>query len=431
MSAQRARSVIGADHRSALPNVTGVPWWGAIVIAVTASTIGFAFDAGSGNKELTFVFSTLYVVGCLVAVLAVRQVSVFTAVVQPPLILFVVVPGAYWLFNGASFPGLKEIAINCGYPLIERFPLMLLSSALVLVVGIVRWYAGRVRHATADRSANTEDDAFEDEDIPGRLKGLAARFRRSDKAEYDEHDAERPRGQNVDRPRPSTTRSSHADRNDRSGHPEQRARRPAATRSRYARPPLVSDMPESVPERPRRTRRTEPTAAEYVDPDLRDARRRTRAPSGREPRDGREPRPVREPHEAGESRDVRVHREPGERRTETTGATDKREPRRRDHLPSLEREAGRGERHEAGDYETRPRRWRPRPEGYEPYEPPIVEPPSFDASSPPRKRPSSNGSSRTHHPFSNVRYRGADDGENHVEHRSRHSRDGDRWRDDA
>jgi high-affinity Fe2+/Pb2+ permease len=34
------------------PNVPGVPWWGAVMIAVTATAIGFAFDAG-GGKELT------------------------------------------------------------------------------------------------------------------------------------------------------------------------------------------------------------------------------------------------------------------------------------------------------------------------------------------------------------------------------------------
>ena len=102
-----------------------------MVVAVTGAAVGFAFDAGSG-KELTSVFSGLYVVGCLAAVLAVRQSGVFTAVIQPPLILFCAVPGAYFLFNGAKFTGLKDLLINCGYPLIERFPLMLFTSAAVL-----------------------------------------------------------------------------------------------------------------------------------------------------------------------------------------------------------------------------------------------------------------------------------------------------------
>ncbi len=103
-----------------------------MVVAVTGTAAGFAFDAGSG-KELTTVFAALYVLGCVVAVLAVRQSGVFTAVIQPPLILFCAVPGAYWLFHGAKFTGLKDLLINCGYPLIERFPLMLFTSGGVLV----------------------------------------------------------------------------------------------------------------------------------------------------------------------------------------------------------------------------------------------------------------------------------------------------------
>lgn len=128
-----------------------MPWWGAIVVAVTGVAAGFAFDAGSG-KELTSVFSGLYVLGCLAAVLAVRQNGVFTAVIQPPLILFLAVPGAYFVFHGAKFTGVKDLVINCGYPLIERFPLMLFTSAGVLIIGVVRWLLGRLQADAADGS---------------------------------------------------------------------------------------------------------------------------------------------------------------------------------------------------------------------------------------------------------------------------------------
>lgn len=116
-------------------------------MAVIATAVGIAFDAGSGDKELTTVFAALYVMGCVAAVLMVEQSAVFTAVIQPPLILFCAVPGAYWLFHGGGFPGLKNIVINCGYPLIERFPLMLFTAAIVLLIGMVRWYLGMLDHA--------------------------------------------------------------------------------------------------------------------------------------------------------------------------------------------------------------------------------------------------------------------------------------------
>ena len=158
---------MAADHRSIIPGIPGVPWWAAVVVAVTGVAVGFAFDAGSG-KELTIVFSGLYVAGCVAAVLAVRQSGIFTAVIQPPLILFCAVPGAYFLFHGAKFTGVKDLLINCGYPLIERFPLMLFTSAGVLVLGLIRWYLGRF-HTAAAEATDAADAASEG----GRL-GLVA-----------------------------------------------------------------------------------------------------------------------------------------------------------------------------------------------------------------------------------------------------------------
>ena len=142
VSAQRARSAVEAAHRSIHPNIPGVPWWAALLIATTATAIGYAIDAGSGHKELTDVFAGLYIAGCVVAVLAVRQSGVFTAVIQPPLILFCAVPGAYWLFHGGKIRNIKDLLINCGYPLIERFPLMLGTAGGVLLIGLIRWYFG-------------------------------------------------------------------------------------------------------------------------------------------------------------------------------------------------------------------------------------------------------------------------------------------------
>ena len=119
--------------------------------------VGYAIDAGSGHKDLTDVFAVLYIAGCVVAVLVVRQSGVFTAVIQPPLILFCAVPGAYWLFHGGKVGNLKDLLINCGYPLIERFPLMLGTAGGVLLIGLIRWYFGLTHRAT-----NSTDEAADD-----------------------------------------------------------------------------------------------------------------------------------------------------------------------------------------------------------------------------------------------------------------------------
>ncbi len=157
---------MAADNRSAHPNIPGVPWWGAVLIAVVASAAGFAVDAGSGNGELTAVFATLFALGCLAAVLAVRRNGLFTAVIQPPLILFVVVPGAYFLMHRDSIEGLKDILINCGYPLIERFPLMFFTSAAVLLIGLARWYLGQASGQASGQSASRDDTATAGQSSP-------------------------------------------------------------------------------------------------------------------------------------------------------------------------------------------------------------------------------------------------------------------------
>ena len=144
-----------------------------MLIAVTATAIGFAFDAGSGNKELGLVFAAAYVVGCILAVLAVRQSSVFTAVIQPPLILFVTVPGAYFLFHGSTFTGLKDVLINCGYPLIERFPLMFFTSAAVLLIGMARWYYGMSTRRPATPKSTAKDATEHRADGGGHVQDVA------------------------------------------------------------------------------------------------------------------------------------------------------------------------------------------------------------------------------------------------------------------
>ena len=333
-----------ADHRSVHPNIPGVPWWGAVLIAVTATAIGFAFDAGSGDKELSLVFAAAYVVGCILAVLAVRQSSVFTAVIQPPLILFVTVPGAYFLFHGSTFTGLKDVLINCGYPLIERFPLMFFTSAAVLLIGMARWYNGMSTRRTPPKS--TAKDATN----VGRMAAVTSKMsqiltREPAEDEPDATDAPR-RKHSIDRPsraaKPAPARG---------GRPAKRAR---PSRSRHARPP-DSEIIEPVVDRPRRPRsaRVDPPPVPPAEP-----RRRPRTPSTREPR--KSPPPV-------------------------------------DRQATYERPQRRG-----------------RPEGFEP-----------DGSS-------GNG---THHPISRVRYRGADEGDDRVQHRtrrrSRHSLEPETWQHDV
>lgn len=238
MSAQRARSAVEASHRSIHPYIPGVPWWGALLIAVTATTIGYGIDAGSGHKELTHAFAGLYIAGCVAAVLAVRQEGVFAATIQPPLILFCAVPGAYWLFHGRKIGNLKDLLINCGYPLIERFPLMLGTAGGVLLIGLIRWYFG-MSHATA-AVATGKDDAETAGTPHSFISTIVATLNSLLRLNPSGDDAGEASGSKRTRATTRTPKTGRAARGGRS------ASRPSRTR-----PPL-EDQQEPVAERSRR-----------------------------------------------------------------------------------------------------------------------------------------------------------------------------------
>ncbi|MEO6795219.1 MAG: DUF6542 domain-containing protein [Mycobacterium sp.] len=315
MAAQREHSAVAADHRSILPNVTGLPWWSAVAVAVTTTAIGVSFDAGSGGKELTSVFATLYVIGCVAAVLAVQQSGVFTAVIQPPLILFCTVPGAYWLFHRSTITGLKGIAINCGYPLIERFPLMLFTAATVLLIGMFRWYFGML-----NRPATPQAEGTSTRGRPALVDKLGAMLTAA-LSRNPAHAIEPPATRVArerrpgERPRRATAESRRVARQASSGQSRTRSserRRDAngamPTRSRHIRPPM-NDTPGV--ERPPRRRPA---------PGLREEPQRRRRPA---PEWQDEP-----PRRRGESmpkvdRDSRV---PGYRPTESPESLPRRRP---------------------------------------------------------------------------------------------------------
>jgi hypothetical protein len=232
---------VTADHRSVHPNIPGVPWWGAALIAATLMAVGFAYDAGSGAKELTAVFAGTYVVGCIFAVLAVRQAGIFTAVIQPPLLLFGAVPAAYFVFTSGESADLKDTLINCAYPLIERFPLMFFTSAVVLLIGMARWYTGMSSRRGTPSAAVKEESSVGGLAAAVTSKVSALLAGRGADAKADKADESPRRRAAAGRPSRSTSRN---------GRP---ASRSAPSRSRHARPPETEYI-EPVADRPRRPR---------------------------------------------------------------------------------------------------------------------------------------------------------------------------------
>jgi hypothetical protein len=314
-----------------------------MLIAVTMTLAGMGIEAGLGHQELGGPFAIGYSLGCVLAVLAVRRSGIFTAVIQPPLLLFVAVPLAYYLFHNSAFTGMKEIAITCGYPLIERFPLMLFTSSAVLLIGLVRWYLAMSRPGGQSAAAGRAPHAA------GLLAGLSTKV--SSAFAGNGSVDERP-GQRAAQPR-------HAGDRPAAGKRPRRPQEPAAARSRRPRP-----GDERRPRTDATRRRDAGRGAESPQRragEARDPRRGSPQPPRRDPRDRREPYTPRPAH---------------------------------------------GSRYEP--YE--PTR------GYQPHQayPPY---PPQDPRAAPRRRPTPNGPSGTHHPVSRVRYR--DPGTSDADYRAR------------
>ncbi|MGK8522251.1 DUF6542 domain-containing protein [Nocardia asteroides] len=142
-ASERVRSRVPAPQRSILPSVPGIPVGAAILIAVACTFLGFLIDANGGSAELTGTFAALYILGCAVAVAAVRYRGLFSTMVLPPLLLFIAVPLAYQQLTGRGSTSMKDILLNLAIPLVNRFPTMMLATVVVLLIGGARIYAHR------------------------------------------------------------------------------------------------------------------------------------------------------------------------------------------------------------------------------------------------------------------------------------------------
>ncbi|UGT57621.1 DUF6542 domain-containing protein [Nocardia asteroides] len=148
-ASQRARPRVPAPQRSIVPSVPGIPAWAAIALAAGMTLLGFLIDALGGETYPTGTFSALYVLGCVLAVCAVRFRGLFSAMVLPPLLLFVAVPVACQMLGGRATTSIKDVLMNLVIPLVERFPTMMLATVLVLAIGGARIAIAKRAPATA------------------------------------------------------------------------------------------------------------------------------------------------------------------------------------------------------------------------------------------------------------------------------------------
>lgn len=147
---------LGWAERSAFGTIRGMPWWGAVVLATLLTALGTLLDVLVWN-EPGILFTASYVVGCLLAIALVRRRSLFGPMVQPPLVLAIAMPVVV-LTLGAGVPdsgGTTATVLAVATPLIKGFPVMAITTCVVLGVGLLRMF--RLERASPRGSAENSE----------------------------------------------------------------------------------------------------------------------------------------------------------------------------------------------------------------------------------------------------------------------------------
>ena len=135
------RSMQPADS-SVLLTVRGVPSWAAILIALVIGAIGMLAGHSNGQYTVGWVFGAIFTVGVVLATLAVRRGSLFTAMVQPPIVLTLLVFGTFRFFGGQG-------NIFSASKIVTSFPIMAVATGVALLLGLVRIIAQPMRTPTS------------------------------------------------------------------------------------------------------------------------------------------------------------------------------------------------------------------------------------------------------------------------------------------
>ena len=127
---------------SVLSSVRGWPSWAVILLALGLTLGGTAVD-GITTGLLAWGLRIGFYFGVLSAALLVRRASIFTAMVQPPLVLVVGIVTGVLLFGPAT--GLRGNVISIASTVINTFPTMAIGTAVAVLIGLIRILAQPMR----------------------------------------------------------------------------------------------------------------------------------------------------------------------------------------------------------------------------------------------------------------------------------------------
>lgn len=123
---------------SVLLGARGVPSWGAILIALVFGVIGVVIDHAAGSSPIGWGFAVCFTIGIALAALAVRRGSIFTAMVQAPILMAVEVFVAFRMLT-------SEGTIFSASKIVTNFPVMAVATGVGLLLSLIRIIAQPVR----------------------------------------------------------------------------------------------------------------------------------------------------------------------------------------------------------------------------------------------------------------------------------------------
>lgn len=197
------------NYRAIFGSFKGIPWWAAILSALVPSFIGAFIDINS-SKTVGWTFYVVFFVGALAAILLVQRRSLFAPMVQPPLVLAATVPTLVLLTGGVQKGGLASMALGLSKPLIDSFPVMAVTTAVTVALGILRIFLQKdpnrpskdeVREAKAELKARSKPEARKKPEARSKSEARKKPAREEAAAE-DRPRRPRPEGAPARRPRP-------------------------------------------------------------------------------------------------------------------------------------------------------------------------------------------------------------------------------------
>lgn len=123
---------------SVLLGTRGVPSWAAVLIAAVFGVIGIVIDRAMGSV-VGWGFGVCFTIGIALAALAVRRGSIFTAMVQAPILMAVEVFVTFRFFT-------SEGTIFSASKIVTNFPTMAVATGVGLLLGLIRIIAQPMRH---------------------------------------------------------------------------------------------------------------------------------------------------------------------------------------------------------------------------------------------------------------------------------------------